>query len=146
MVHRGQGVSHGGQGCPMATIATAKRAIFDTDQGPESHTFLLKSRLDIDMAKNRHILISFDMGPKRGRHMATRTDTWSWSTIHVRGTKKFPYSTFCVCMKQLQPAFLTINKTKTKLSGKHFEWNDDDDDDDFFMSLNSKPTRDLLSL
>ena len=53
----------------------------------------------------------------------------------------------------------TINKTKTKLSGKHFEWmddddddddddlddNDDDDDDDFFMSLNSKPTCEHLS-
>ena len=46
-----------------------------------------------------------------------------------------------------------INKTKTKLGGKHFEWKDDDDDDDyadydddFFMSLNSKPTCDLLCL
>ena len=41
-------------------------------QGPESHTFLLTSRLDIDMAKNRHITTSFDMGPKRGRHMPTQ--------------------------------------------------------------------------
>ena len=47
----------------------------------------------------------------------------------------------------------TINKTKTKLSGKHFKWMDDvdddyddDDDDDYFMSLNSKPTCDLLCL
>ena len=41
---------------------------------PESCLFLLTTRFDINIAKNRHITTSFDMGPKLGRHMLTRND------------------------------------------------------------------------
>ena len=58
-----------------------KCRIASLQQGPESHTFLLTTHLDIDIATKRHILSSFDIGPDRGRHMPTRIDVWSQQTI-----------------------------------------------------------------
>ena len=87
---------------PMETKHSLIKIIFDENkkkftiqptshQGPESHTFLLTTRLDIDIATKRHIPSSFDIGPNRGRHMPTHIDIKSqqteistWALLDIR--------------------------------------------------------------
>ena len=72
-------------------------------QSPESHTFLRATRFDIDIAKKRHISTSYDMRPKRGRHLPTCTDTGSRPSTILRicGIDKR-----CKCLCQMKGIFI----------------------------------------
>ena len=48
----------------------------------------------------------------------------------LRDKKISIYHLLCLYETASTSSLDIINKTKTKLSGKHFEWKDDDDDDD----------------